>query len=296
VIKILTKLLAAAALLGVAHAQEAHGISSDRREMLSPACIRPGFHRNDGLLHNVVMVTTTDHRETLDQYADRKKYDRYKVEASFKATGILNCSGMEATAQLTGSKKVLTTCAHAFFNDDCTLRKVSKCFFVLNGDSYVTRYPVDPDSLRSGGCPSHDRRKDWATIKLSTEVPGVAPYDYPQKDQPLVKNQPIVQVSARNINFKIGDTYPKTIEECFIRDIFDHATLPLLTDCNAGKWSSGAAQFVIDKFTGKTVIGAINVAESLVNPPQTGYDPDGLFNVSVPLSGKFLEALKENLK
>jgi hypothetical protein len=106
---------------------------------------------------------------------------------------------------------------------------------------------------------------------------------------------PVTQVSARAYNFKVGDKYPKTIEGCYFRVINPRSWFPVLTDCNTGQWSSGAAQFIEDE-KGEAVISAIHVAESGVGKPKSGFNPHTLFSISVPLAGDFLQALKEALK
>ena len=111
----------------------------------------------------------------------------------------------------------------------------------------------------------------------------------------LQADKPVTQVSARADNFMVGDKYPKTIERCYLRVINSQSWFPVLTDCNTGQWSSGAAQFIEDK-KGKAVIGAIHVAESGDGKPKSGFDPHTLFSISVPLAGDFLQALREALK
>jgi hypothetical protein len=234
-----------------------------------------------------------DHRETLSAYAQRKRLSVSSVEEAFRATGILNCAGLTSTAQLTGKSNVLTAAAHSFFGPHCTPVTPRSCFFVLEDELFAPRYYVD--SVVSPGCPEIDPGKDWAVVKLQTSVPHVRPYDYPRTDPMLRADIPVTQVSARAYNFKVGDKYPKTIEGCYFRVINPRSWFPVLTDCNTGQWSSGAAQFIEDE-KGEAVISAIHVAESGVGKPKSGFNPHTLFSISVPLAGDFLQALKEALK
>jgi hypothetical protein len=251
------------------------------------------FEKNCDLLQRTGQVTEVDHRETLSAYAQRKRLSVSSVEEAFRATGILNCAGLTSTAQLTGKSDVLTAAAHSFFGPYCTPVTPRSCFFVLEDELFAPRYYVD--SVVSPGCPQIDPGKDWAVVKLQTSVPRVRPYDYPRTDPMLRADKPVTQVSARADNFKVGDKYPKAIEGCYLRVINPRSWFPVLTDCNTGQWSSGAAQFIEDE-KGKTVIGAIHVAESGVGKPKSGFDPHTLFSISVPLTGDFLQALKEALK
>jgi hypothetical protein len=250
------------------------------------------FERNCDLLQRTGQVTEVDHRETLSAYAQRKRLSVSSVEEAFRATGILNCAGLTSTAQLTGKSNVLTAAAHSFFGPYCTSVTPRSCFFVLEDELFAPRYYVD-SIVR--GCPQIGPGNDWAVVKLQASVPRVRPYDYPETDPMLHADSPVTQVSARADNFMVGDKYPKTIERCYLRVINPRSWFPVLTDCNTGQGSSGAAQFIEDE-KGKTVIGAIHVADSMGGKPKSGFDPHALFSISVSLGGGFLQALKEALK
>ena len=250
------------------------------------------FERNCGLLQRTGQVTEVDHRETLSAYAQRKRLSVSSVEEEFRATGVLNCAGLTSTAQLTGKSNVLTAAAHSFFGLNCTRVMPPSCFFVLEDELFAPRYYVD---YVVSGCPQIAPGNDWAVVKLQTGVPRLRPYDYPATDPVLQTDKPVTQVSARADNFMVGDNYPKTIERCYLRVINPRSWFPILTDCNTGQGSSGAAQFIEDG-KGKTVVGAIHVADSVGGKPKSGFDPHTLFSISVPLAGDFLQALRETLK
>jgi hypothetical protein len=249
------------------------------------------FERNCDLLQRTGQVTEVDHRETLSAYAQRKGLSVSSVEEAFRATGFLSCAGLTSTAQLTGRSDVLTAAAHSFFGPYCTPVTPRSCFFVLEDELFAPRYYVD--SVVSPGCPQI--AKDWAVVKLQTSVPRVRPYDYPRTDPMLQVDKPVTQVSARADNFMVGDKYPKTVERCYLRVINPRSWFPVLTDCNTGPGSSGAAQLIEDD-KGKTVVGAIHVADSVGGKSKSGFDAHTLFSISIPLAGDFLQALREALK
>lgn len=270
---------------------------------VSGACSEP-ISKNDlswlkrEYSHNVVQITTPDGRKTLPEYAAAKQLPLALVEKLFKATGKVNCNGHAMTAQITGKNNVLTLASHEFYHRDCTTEKLT-CVFTLDDELGSKEYPLDMPSLKTGKCAYSGDSTDWATVKLEGAGPDVLPYEIPSVENPppLVKGQPVLQVSIKHKNFKVGDKYPKTVEECIVRDVNLHAYVPVQTDCNTGGWSSGSAQFIREESTGKTVIGAINVSESKgEGVPGSGYDPNKLYNSSVELRGEFLKAVMENLK
>ncbi|MGZ3721420.1 MAG: hypothetical protein ACXVA9_00735 [Bdellovibrionales bacterium] len=261
-------------------------------------CLQSGFLKNCGLLHQVVQISTPDGRQTLEQYAAAKKLPVNQVKKLFKATGTINCNGLQGTAQVTGKSNVLTLSGHGFFNQDCKPLNPINCEFTLDDEPGTKAYKLDMSSLKTGPCNMNGSRGDWATVKLTEAVPDILPYDIPTDAEPprLAKNQPVLQASQKHKNFMDGVKYPKTVEECFVRDVDAHFETPIQTSCNTGKWSSGSAQFITEKSTGNVVIGALNTSEHIDKQAGSGYDSNTLYNSSVELRGDFLKAVRENLK
>lgn len=287
-------------------------LSLSFESLANDECEHAVFEKNCDLIHRVVQVTSEDpskedpqkpeehHRQTQEEYADSNELKRSVVREAFKATGILTCNEKSETAQLTGKNNVLTFAAHIFYNRaDCSRSNPIQCTFALDESSEKVPVDLAPSSLKLGGCGSIASAKDWGTAKLTKPIIGVKPYDIPSDDDPpqLRYGQLVIQSSGPQDNFIVNGRHPKSVEKCFIKDnglVFGQRSVK--TDCNTGRGSSGAAQFVVEESTRKYVLGAINVAEYVTKKPGTGYDVHQLHNSSVELRGEFLKAVRENLK
>ena len=266
------------------------------------ACMKTTFNTCLTEFHQIALITAEDNRMTVAEYAKENHIDPTEVGAAYEATGLLTCDKYAVTANIVGDSHVLVTAGHAFFNEDCSERKVSQCFFSLKfGDT--KKYLVDSTSLISGLCrkdvpnsspvkPNTDLHEDWASIRLKESAP-VKPYSFPAADLKITPNTPVRMVSAMQGNFRVKRV--KTVQECMIRDMERNIFVSLETDCNEGPFASGAAQFALDSDPlGRNLI-AINLGDQVNLKEGSGYNPDFLYAKSIAISGEFREAIERNI-
>jgi hypothetical protein len=250
-----------------------------------PNCLlQPSLENQANLLHKVAIIGRESRKEI-----------PASLQSKFAATGTLTCGSKTATAQITGTKNVITTAGHTFFNKNCEpVFRGNECKFELLRGGRLQEYPVDIGSLKTGSCPHRDRREDWAVLKLSAPMADVTPYEIPDRDDLLVEGEQIMQVTGYSSNFSRRGEYPKAMESCRARKIYTVSTSPILHDCDTGSGSSGSAQFVVrDK---KMIFAAMNVSEVKLNPEGGPFDEERLHNTSTPVSGAFLQAIRDQMK
>ncbi len=221
---------------------------------------------------------------------DQNSADIISVAASgggalnpFASTGVMNCDGMEFTAQVTGKSNVLTSVAHGFLLPNCDKRQ--NCFFKIMG----IEYSVDMSSLAHGSCPNvfEDNFQDWATIKLIEDVDGVTPYQIPDFSNRLRAGDEVVTVSGLNPS---GGTEITPLA-CKVDQIGQPQHVPInignSETCRTFPGSSGSAQL---KPTGNGQFHLMSVHIGNSEPDNSGY------NISIPLRGDFLAAVQANMQ
>ena len=248
------------------------------------------------LLHLAKIVGQED-RMTFEEYAQAKGMEIKDVEDQFGATGVLTCRGkgteFQFTAQIAGSSSVVIGAAHGFFNKDCSRKPIELCSLFLFKGKTVVENRVEMSSLKLGGCPFFTKPSnasvDWMVAKLISPAKA-RPYGI-SSDNPLSPGQKVLQVSAFSENFRPEQDYPRHITECSLRDIGSNPNRPILTDCDTGGGSSGSAQLVIKE--SKLYVASIHVAYTGSGKDGQAYNRTLFHNVSVPISGQFLEAIKQ---
>lgn len=248
-------------------------------------------------------IVGEENRETEEQYAKTSQNPIEKVQQAFGATGILNCGGFELTAQVSGKANVLTTAGHMFFDDNCNPKPavdVSQCFFRKSGNADEKLYYLDAASLKTGKCVVGGNMGDWATVKMTENVEGVEPYHVPSGPVRPKVGETILTVSGYAMNFNDANQSSSNLNVCSIKEVLPDRNTPLRTDCDTGYGASGSAQFLlgpsgISLEPEKLILSAINVAQSKTHVDGAEYGPDQ-YNISVPVSGKFLDAIKANMR
>jgi hypothetical protein len=247
-----------------------------------------------------VHVIGQDDRRKLSDFAREEGVPLAEIHDMVAATGMLICGSGAATAQVTGSNRVITSVAHVLFDQKCSRRQLHDCYFEPSRRPAV-RYPIVPGSVRMGLNPDkclQDQRQqaptgDWSVIELKNPVENVRPYLAP--DEPVTVRFPpgteILQITGGAANFKAATFMPAHAQRCRIRDVGKIVNVPLQTDCDTGHGSSGSAQ-LMRKANGMVLV-AINALETSGTPDGADYDPVKSFNISVPVSETFLSALRE---
>jgi aerobic-type carbon monoxide dehydrogenase small subunit (CoxS/CutS family) len=255
-------------------------------------------HHSD--LIQAATIVGADDRKTEDEYAQSSGSALDRVNQAFAASGILNCGGFEQTAQITGKNNVITTAGHMFFDDNCNARAnsdVSQCFFRGSGAANEKLYYVDASTLKAGTCQKGGHIEDWAVMKLTEAVEGVEPYRVPSNKVRFREGDTILNVSSFAVNFKGGNQEQANLNVCSIKAVFPDRYTPLKTDCDTGPGASGSAQFILGSGgvslePANLILSAINVAESKDHSDGADYNDKSQYNVSVPVAGKFYDALK----
>ena len=184
----------------------------------------------------------SDARLTLPEFAAKSGQDPALFESRYAATGMVVCSGVYSTAQLTIKDDVVTTAAHAFYDTDGNPRgDLATCHFNIMIEGKQLAVPLDVTSLHVGSrkpysvAPVHD----WAVVRLAQHVPAAQPYGI---GEPGPVGMPIVMLAHRHRGW-IHDGL-KAIEACAIRvesRVEKLSARELAIDCSAGEGASGSA-------------------------------------------------------
>ena len=135
--------------------------------------VRAGGRQSGGGDHH--LRCTADSPE----FAAKSGQDPALFETRYAATGMVVCSGVYSTAQLTIKDDVVTTAAHAFYDTDGNPRgDLATCHFNILVEGRQLAIPLDVASLEVGSrnpyavAPVHD----WAVVRLVQHVPAAQPY------------------------------------------------------------------------------------------------------------------------
>jgi hypothetical protein len=191
------------------------------------------------------VTLVSDARLTLPEFAAKSGQDPALFENRYAATGMIVCSGVYSTAQLTIKNDVVTTAAHAFYDTDGNPRgDLSTCHFNVMAEGKQLQVPLDVSSLVVGSrnpyavAPVHD----WAVVRLVQGVPSAQPYGV---GDPGPVGSQIVMLAHRHRGWVHDGA--KAIETCAIRvESLTEKDMPreLAIDCSAGEGASGSAIMV----------------------------------------------------
>lgn len=253
-----------------------------------PCPPRTGILKNASILHQIVQVGKEDGRQTFEEFAETNG-NLEEIKKTFAATGSVICDGnVQISAQITMKKNIGTTAGHAFRNPKtCQRLPVKNCYFHTHATP-DTKYEIDMNSIKlEDPCVPGELGMDWAEFKLKKPAP-VAPYKIPESDEYLTRDQEITQVTGISKDFKRRNIFPRHIQQCAVRKVGFTKDSFIKTDCTTGPGSSGSAQ--LD--SNRTMV-SLNVAEIVRKAPGTGFDPNSLYNISVPVAGEFRKAILE---
>jgi hypothetical protein len=234
------------------------------------------------------LTLISDGRLTLPEFARKSGQDPNLVEARYAATGMIICSGIFSTAQLTVRNDVVTTAAHAFFDPDGNPRgDLSTCTFAIDIGGIPNTVPLDVASLRVGSrnpysvSPVHD----WAVVRLKERVPEARPYGLGTTED----GAEIVMLAHRHSGW-VHDGL-KAIEACAIRST-EHvdplSARELDIDCSAGGGASGSA-IMLPGAAGAMV--GIYVGWRSTHPDSPGLFSQANMNFGVAVEGPFRDAI-----
>jgi hypothetical protein len=235
------------------------------------------------------VTLVSDARLTLPEFARKSGQDPALFENRYAATGMIVCSGVYSTAQLTVKSDVVTTAAHAFYDTDGNPRgDLSTCHFAIMSEGKQLQVPLDVSSLVVGSrnpyalAPVHD----WAVVRLVRAVPDAQPYGI---GDPGPVGTPIVMLAHRHRGWVHDGA--KAIEPCAIRvESLTEKDMPreLAIDCSAGEGASGSAIMVPGAAT--SMIG-IYVGWRSTHPDRPGPFSMTHMNFGVAVEGPFRTAI-----
>lgn len=262
------------------------------------------------LIHRAAVVDG-EGRRTEEKYAAEKGLPLRSVQNRFAATGVINCNGTKATAQLTGANDVITTAAHVFYPDlKCNLaNRPESCTFTLKNGTAEKVLRIKSSVAIGYKCPQGaNQLDDWAVLKLDGAAEGVNPYELPSSNDQVRGDDKVVSVLAGSMDFTVVDrksgrkSSPKTIDECTVkRTIVFDVMAKFESDCDAGPGGSGGAvlkrQGGRDLMVGITVHSNANLDQEREAAKQgrklTGsYAPNNWSTYHLPLDGAFLKAVE----
>jgi Trypsin-like peptidase domain len=241
-------------------------------------------------MNNAGAVTlVSDARLTLPEFARKSGQDPALFESRYAATGMIVCSGVYSTAQLTVTNDVVTTAAHAFYDTDGNPRgDLSTCHFNIMSDGKQLQVPLDVSSLVVGSrnpyalAPVHD----WAVVRLVRAVPAARPYGI---GEPGPVGTPIVMLAHRHRGWVHDGA--KAIEPCAIRvESLTEKDMPreLAIDCSAGEGASGSA--IMNPGEAGAMVG-IYVGWRSTHPDRPGPFSMTHMNFGVAVEGPFRNAI-----
>src|SRR5690606_7397029 len=161
------------------------------------------------------VTLVSDARLTLPEFARKTGQDPGLFETRYAATGMVVCSGVYSTAQLTLKNDVVTTAAHAFYDADGNPRgDLAICSFNIMVEGEQLAVPLDVQSLRVGSRKPYEVSPvhDWAVVRLAQAVPHAKPYGIGKLGR---VGMPIVMLAHRHRGWEHDGL--KAIEACAIR-------------------------------------------------------------------------------
>jgi hypothetical protein len=235
------------------------------------------------------VTLVSDARLTLPEFARKSGQDPALFESRYAATGMVVCSGVYSTAQLTLKNDVVTTAAHAFYDTDGNPRgDLSTCHFNIMVEGEQLSMPLDVSSLRVGArnpyavAPVHD----WAVVRLVNAIPSAQPYGIGKLSG---IGMPIVMLAHRHRGW-VNDGR-KAIEACAIRTesrVDRVSAREIAIDCSAGEGASGSAIMTPGQ-TGAMV--GIYVGWRSTHPDRPGPFSPTHMNFGVAVEGPFRNAI-----
>ena len=235
------------------------------------------------------VTLVSDARLTLPEFARKTGQDPALFESRYAATGMVVCSGVYSTAQLTLRDDVVTTAAHAFYDTDGNPRgDLSTCHFNIMAEGEQLSIPLDVQSLHVGSrnpyavSPVHD----WAVVKLVKSVPAAQPYGIGKLGN---IGMPIVMLAHRHRGW-VNDGR-KAIEACTIRTesrIDRVSAREIAIDSSAGEGASGSAIMTPGK-SGSMV--GLYVGWRSTHPDRPGPFSATHMNFGVAVEGPFRNAI-----
>ena len=235
------------------------------------------------------LTLISDARQTLPEFAQEHRQDPNLYETRYAATGLIDCSNIYSTAQLTVRNDVVTTAAHAFFDPEGHPRgDLSTCTFAIDVGGVHHEIPLDVASLQVGSrnpypvSPVHD----WAVVRLKEKVQDVQPYTL----GPSIKDGAEIVMLAHRHQGWVHDGY-KAIEDCAIRsservDPMDAREIAI--DCSTGAGASGSAMLLPGS---SCAMVGILVGWHSTHPLTPGpFSPNNM-NFGVAVEGPFRDAI-----
>ena len=252
-----------------------------------------------------------DTRRSEEAYAREHGQGLKSVQERFAATGQLICKNMNGSASVVGNTGTIVTAAHMFFKrKSCEeINKTSDCSFVTVSKGVEISIPLGQMVEIGLKCPLPSvPEDDWAVVKLRSKAIGVKPYTIPFGNPSLSRGQKIIAVNGRNADiFSLDRTgrkrFPKTIQDCATGENYYRAdrVVQFESTCASSAGTSGSAVVQATSFgnvfAGVTTGNFEAMTDSRAGltrgeSNRGGYRPGEWASVHIPLSGRFLSAIK----
>lgn len=235
------------------------------------------------------VTLVSDARLTLPEFAAKTGQDPKIFEKRYAATGMVVCSGVYSTAQLTVRNDIVTTAAHAFYDTDGNPRgDLATCHFTIMVEGKHRSIPLDVPTLKVGSRNPYAVSPvyDWAVVRLAKPVPGAQPYGIATAGPTGTE---VVMLAHRHRGW-VHDGR-KAIEPCTIRvesRVDQVSPREIAIDCSAGEGASGSAIMVPGK--AGPMIG-IYVGWRSTHPETPGPFSMTHMNFGVAVEGPFKNAI-----
>jgi hypothetical protein len=245
-------------------------------------------------------VIGKESRRTFAGYAQRHDVPLIALRRRFGASGLLDCPGRLASAQVVGNRWTIVTSAHNLLDDNGAFAwSLDTCVLIVTGiDGRTTDHRVSVRDWRLGTqFPAGNRYQDWAVLTLESPVSAsVEPYivENPAA-HPVPRRGPITVIAASHDNWRRRSRRVASIERCRLRRItvrINGRRNLLGFDCDTGKGASGAALLVRAR-AGYRLIG-LGVGERN-RRRGAAYDGARHFNAAVPLHSAVYWAIRSVL-
>lgn len=276
-----------------------------------PVCTANSQFKEIPNLAKKIAVFDEPDRKVDVQYAKAHNENVEVIRKRFAPTGDFHCGQGNDWfgGQLTIKDNVVTSSAHAFFNDDCTRRHadLSQCKFILIVDGKERSFEIEKIEGSGYLCNRIPFRAkdDWAVIRLKERVPPqIKPYRVDPRVTAAIQGKKVVAVGkSSDFYYQAGNKiiFPKHYADCIAKTTLtgpENGTIA--TNCDSAERTSGSSLLagnVDDPILVGVHSGSSETHQQLEQawknhkPNQGKFDSLDWASYATPVSGEFYEFL-----